>query len=67
MDRNLTLYQLSPERAAKIFDRIDVFNRGRTETNGKYVISMPTPIARIMGSGEYSSMIMLHCLYVHWP
>ena len=43
MDRNLTLYQLSPERAAKIFDRIDMFNRGRTETNGKYVISMPTP------------------------
>ena len=29
MDRNLTLYQLSPERAAKIFDRIDMFNRGR--------------------------------------
>ena len=26
MDRNLTLYQLSPELAAKVFDRIESFN-----------------------------------------
>ena len=43
MDRNLTLYQLSPELAAKVFDRIEVFNRGRILNNGKYIISMPTP------------------------
>ena len=42
MDRNLTLYQLSPELAAKVFDRIESFNRGRMPKDGKYVISMPT-------------------------
>ena len=41
MDRNLTLYQLSPELAAKVFDRIESFNRGRMPKDGKYVISMP--------------------------
>lgn len=40
--RNLTLYQLSPELAAKVFDRIESFNRGRMPKDGKYVISMPT-------------------------
>ena len=40
MDRNLTLYQVAPRLAEKVFNSIDEFNRGRTATNGYYAISM---------------------------
>lgn len=43
MDRNLTLYQVSPQLAESVFARIDEFNRGRTVVNGCYAISMLTP------------------------
>ncbi len=42
MDRNLTLYQVSPQLAETVFARIDEFNRGRTVVNGCYAISMST-------------------------
>ena len=42
MDRNLTLYQVAPRLAEKVFNSIDEFNRGRTATNGYYAISMAT-------------------------
>lgn len=42
MSRNLTLYQVSPRLAEKVFGSIDEFNRGRTNANGCYAISMAT-------------------------
>ena len=42
MSRNLTLYQVSPRLAEKVFGSIDEFNRGRTAANGCYAISMAT-------------------------
>lgn len=42
MDRDLILYQVSQEQASRVFDRIDEFNRGRTDTKGSYAVSMST-------------------------
>ena len=43
MERNMNLYQLSPEIADKQFKRIELFNRGRSRDNGIYAIRMATP------------------------
>lgn len=43
MDRGITLYQISSEIAQQVFQKIDVFNKGRREDTGFYALSISTP------------------------
>ena len=42
MDKNITLYQITNEMAEKVFQKIDLFNKGRREDIGYYAISVST-------------------------
>lgn len=42
MERYDELYRLAPEMAARQFERIESFNKGRSRSNGAYVITMAT-------------------------
>ena len=64
MDRNLTLYQVAPQLAEKVFNSIDEFNRGRTATNGYYAISMATAYRPYYG---FCPMYRLLCLSARLP
>ena len=66
MDSGFTSYRSSSEEMKRISERMEAFNRGRTDKSGIYAISLHR-LALIMPFGGYFPMIPFPYLSGHWP